>query len=100
MIKIMAMIGVLVVGVLTIGGLMFLGACWFFRSCKGNKASLHEKRVLCPVCAVADKWTAYGLIYRIRGEYVCENCGDRFVVTFSEGEEGNYEMRERHEKGE
>jgi len=88
MIKILAMIGVLVVGVLTIGGLMFLGAFWFFRSCKGNKAHVHDQRVLCPACAVVDKWTAYQLIYCIRGEQVCEKCGARFVVTFSTCEKG------------
>ncbi len=48
------------------------------------KKHVHEKRMLCPACAVVDKGAAYHLIYRVRGEQVCENCGDRFVVTFSE----------------
>ena len=42
-----------------------------------------DRRLLCHVCAQHNRWAFYQLIYRVRGEHVCEQCGSKFTVTFT-----------------
>ena len=42
-----------------------------------------DRRLLCHVCAQHSRWAFYQLIYRVRGEHVCEQCGSKFTVTFT-----------------
>jgi hypothetical protein len=44
-----------------------------------------DRRLLCHVCSqdTHNRWAFYQLIYRVRGEHVCERCARKFVVTFT-----------------
>lgn len=44
-----------------------------------------DRRLLCHVCAheTRNRWAFYHLVYRVRGEHVCQKCGRKFAVTFT-----------------
>ena len=76
--------------VMGIVAVMFAGACWFFRSCRGNKAGRNKDvrdeqdggAELCMQCAqrMHDKKAAYRLIYdETLNDLVmmCPRCGRR-----------------------
>jgi hypothetical protein len=42
-----------------------------------------DRRLLCHECAQRNHWAFYQLLYRVRGEHVCENCGCTFRVRFT-----------------
>jgi len=51
--------------------------------CLVRRPSQPDRRLLCHLCAEHNRWAFYQLIYRVRGEHVCENCGRKFVVTLT-----------------
>ena len=48
-------------------------------------------RLLCHICAEHNRWAFYQLLYRVRGEHVCEKCGRKFTVTFKPNAGGQHE---------
>jgi len=42
-----------------------------------------DKRILCHICAQKNRWAFNQLIYKIRGEHICQKCGLKFTVKFT-----------------
>ena len=58
-----------------------------------------DRRLLCHVCAQHSRWAFYQLIYRVRGEHVCEQCGSKFTVTFTPNAEHDTRQQQNDQGG-
>ena len=72
---------------------------WGTLGCLVRHLSKPDRRLLCPVCAENNRWEFCQLIYRVRGEHVCEKCGRKFKVTFTPTPNSILDSKDQAKKG-